>query len=125
MAEHVDAAVVERFRVACQQRGIATRQEFQRRYGIAPGMLSPADALTLVCEVEQLQIWLANGALATLPDEIHGIDDVLREYEQRERLIGLVKVIIDAVPWSLTVYDHTRQIVRVLTPLLGQHGNAA
>lgn len=75
-----------------------------------------------VCEepVDRLRQWLDAGHLATLPEPIPGFTDELAPYADRTRMIGLVRAILDAVPWSLTALDRAEQFVRVLAPLIEQ-----
>ncbi len=73
--------------------------------------------------VHQLHEWLTTGALDTLPERIPGFAGELVQYSARARLIGLVRAILDAAPWSLTAQDRAVQFVIVLTPLI--EGGAA
>jgi len=73
--------------------------------------------------VATLRHWYSVGALATLPERIPGFAGELVQYSDRARLIGLVKAILDSVPWSLTAQERAVQFVAVLTPLI--EGGAA
>ncbi len=73
--------------------------------------------------VATLRYWYGMGALDTLPECIPGFAGELARYTDRARLIGLVKAILDSVPWSLTAQDRAVQFVTVLTPLI--EGGAA
>ncbi len=73
--------------------------------------------------VATLRFWYGMGVLDTLPECVPGFADELAQYEDRARLIGLVKAILDAVPWSLTARHRAVQFVTVLTPLI--EGGAA
>lgn len=68
--------------------------------------------------VERLRAWLTTGALAALPDRIPGFADELTQYADRDRLIGMVRAILDAAPWSLTAQERAKQFAVVLTPLM-------
>lgn len=68
--------------------------------------------------VATLRQWRASGALDRLPDPLPGFIDELAQYAERARLIGMVKAILDAVPWSLTAYERAEQFVTVLAPLI-------
>jgi len=73
--------------------------------------------------VATLRYWYGIGALATLPERIPGFAGELVQYSDRARLIGLVRAILAAAPWSLTAQDRAVQFVAVLTPLI--EGGAA
>jgi hypothetical protein len=68
--------------------------------------------------VATLRRWLDTGRLGTLPEQIPGFVDELADYSERARLIGMVRAILDAVPWSLTAEERAVQFVAVLTPLI-------
>ncbi len=68
--------------------------------------------------VATLRFWYDMGMLDTLPERIPGFAGELARYTDRACLIGLVKAILDAVPWSLTAQDRAVQFVAVLTPLI-------
>jgi len=73
--------------------------------------------------VATLRYWYGMGMLDTLPERIPGFAGELARYSDRACLIGLVKAILDSVPWSLTAQDRAVQFVTVLTPLI--EGGAA
>lgn len=68
--------------------------------------------------VATLRYWYGMGALDTLPERIPGFAGELARYTDRACLIGLVRAILDAAPWSLTAQDRAVQFVAVLTPLI-------
>ncbi len=68
--------------------------------------------------VAMLRFWYGMGMLDTLPECIPGFAGELAHYSNRARLIGMVKAILDSVPWSLTAQDRAVQFVTVLTPLI-------
>jgi len=72
--------------------------------------------------VAALRFWYGVGALNTLPERVPGFTGGLAHYSDRARLIGMVKAILDSVPWSLTAQDRAVQFVTVLTPLIERGG---
>ncbi len=92
--------------------------------GSSPGEMSPARRSTNRYESEAhvavatLHGWLVAGALDSLPGFIPGFDGELSRYTDRDDLIGMVRAILDAVPWSLTALERADQFVAVLTPLV-------
>lgn len=68
--------------------------------------------------VATLRHWYGMGVLDTLPERIPGFADELAQYEDRARLIGLVKAILGSVPWSLTAQDRAVQFVSIIAPLI-------
>ncbi len=68
--------------------------------------------------VAALRFWYGMGMLDTLPERIPSFTGELARYTDRACLIGLVKAILDSVPWSLTAQDRAVQFVTVLTPLI-------
>src|SRR5262245_18859989 len=53
----------------------------------SPNAFTPAHA-------ETLRRWLTAGQLDTLPDPVPGMEDLLEQYADRQRLIGLVRAIL-------------------------------
>ncbi len=72
--------------------------------------------------VATLRSWHGMGMLDTLPERISGFADELAHYSDRARLLGMVKAILDSVPWSLTARERAVQFVTVLTPLIDKPG---
>lgn len=87
------------------------------------GEISEIGEISTDAAVATLRYWYGVGALDTLPEHIPGFAGELARYSDRACLIGLVKAILDAVPWSLTAQDRAVQFVTVLTPLI--EGGAA
>jgi hypothetical protein len=72
-----------------------------------------------------LHSWLDQGALDALPEQLPGFTGDLAPYADRVRLIGLVRAILDAVPWSLTGQERAVQVVAILTPLIDGDGSGS
>ncbi len=89
----------------------------------ADGERSEISEISADAAVATLRYWVGVGALDTLPEHIPGFAGERARYSDRACLIGLVKAILDAVPWSLTAQDRAMQFVTVLTPLI--EGGAA
>ena len=71
-----------------------------------------------IVAVASLEQWIKQGVLNRLPQHIPGFVGELSNYADRDRMIGMVRAILDAVPWSLTAYERAEQFVAVLTPLV-------